>query len=65
MIFRFKMAAKVPILISRHFPKEFFNEIWLIIAYIYITEIKIGNLYSCEILGAKQFFPDPQNANLC
>ena len=35
------------------FPKEFFNEMWLIVGdykYFYITEIKIGNLYSCGIL---------------
>ena len=43
------------------FPKEFFNEFWLIvrqhrILYIYIGEIKIGNYHSPVILGAKQFF---------
>ena len=55
IIYRFKMAAKLPIFISasfrfwqkfeNHFPKG--NEIWLKIGYyeyIYITEIKIGNL---------------------
>ena len=59
MIYRFKMAAKLPIFMSRHFisaniwkntfPKEFFDEIWLIIGdneYIYNTEMKIEKFYS-------------------
>ena len=46
------------------FPKEFFNEICLIIGdyeHIYDTEKKkkTGKTYSCAILGAKQFFADP------
>ena len=72
------MAAKLPIFIPRHFdfgknlkkkntfPKEIFDEIWLIIGdykYIYMTEINIGNFYSCEILGAKQFSPTPPPSN--
>ena len=52
MLYRFKMAAKLLIFISRHFdfgqnlknhfPKWFFNEIWLKVGeheYIYITEL--------------------------
>ena len=49
------------------FTKEFFNEIWLIIGdyeYIYNTNIKMEKFYSCETLGAKQFFANPP-ANLC
>ena len=62
MISRFKMAAILPIFASRHFDqkkkkkntfqKEFFSEIWLLIRdyeYIYITEIKMDNLYTCGI----------------
>ena len=68
MIYRFKVAAKLPIFILRHFgwkplsQKNFFNEIWLIIEdyeYIYNTEIKIEKFNSCAILGVKQFFADP------
>ena len=29
------------------------------------TEVKCSKLRSMAILGANQFFPDPQNANLC
>ena len=50
------------------FPKEFFNEIWLKLGeyeYINIAEIKFGWFYSGPILGENNFFPDPQNANLC
>ena len=36
------------------FPKELFNKIWLIIGE-YITEIKIGNIYSYGVLGEKLF----------
>ena len=44
------------------FPKEFFNEIWLKVGdyeYNNIAEIKFGHFYSCVILEAKHFFPDP------
>ena len=67
-----KMAAKLPIFALRHFnfsenlknhfSKGIFNEIWLIIGdykYIYITETKFGNFYSCGILGAKHFSRTP------
>ena len=74
MIYHFKMAAKLQIFTSRHFdfgenmknhfPKGIFQ--WnfvhnrrLSIHLHNITEIKIGNFYSCWILGAKQFFANP------
>ena len=72
IIYHFKMAAKLPISDSCHFdfgvslkttsPKDFFNEIWLIIGdyqCIYITKIKIRNFYSCWILGANPPPPPP------
>ena len=45
------------------FPRDFFNEIWLIIGdheFINIAEIKIWNFSSGGILGAKHFSPNPQ-----
>ena len=81
MLYRFKMAAKWPSFISRHFailakiwrknkfPKRIFNEFWLIgrqHEYIYIAETKIGNFNFWVILGAKHFFfRTAKNANLC
>ena len=66
--YRFKMAAKLPILVSRqnvknHFPRGiFFNEIWLIKGdheNINIAKIKIGNfLYRWDFRG-KTFSPHP------
>ena len=80
MIYRFKMAVKLQTFASRYFDssknleitfqKELFNEIILKLGdykhnkYIYITEIKLGNFYSCRSLGAKQLFPDPQNSKI-
>ena len=67
------MGAKLPIFISchfdfgenmkKHFPKGIFQ--WNLAhsrsdyKYIYITEIKIRNFYSCEFEGLKKVFPDP------
>ena len=73
MIYRFEMAAKLPIFTLRKFkttfPEKFSNEIWLMkenYEYIYIAEIKSRIFYSCGILGAKQIFPQPpQKAHLC
>ena len=69
----FKMAAKLPIFVSRHFDfgknlknnfskGTFFNEIWLIIGdyeYINIAEIRFGYFHFGGILRAKHFFPHP------
>ena len=44
---------------NKSFPKEFFNEFWLIgreHEYIYIAEMKIGNFNYRVILEAKYFF---------
>ena len=69
MLYRFKMAAKYPIFISRHsnfgqiwkttFPKEFSNEIWLKVGeheYIYITEITFFKNYFVLKWRPKQIF---------
>ena len=75
-LYRFKMNPKYPIF-NRFtpfrfgknfiFPKEVFNEIWLIredLQSIYIAKVKIWSFYSGGILEAKHF-PAPPNANVC
>ena len=52
------------------FPKEFFNDIWLNIAnceykIIYITGIKLWNLYTGAILEAIKPIVSTPHANLC
>ena len=70
MLYRFKMAATLPIFISRHFAfgqnlkkhfpkKKIFNEIWLKLGeheYIYITEITFFKNYSILKWRPKQYF---------
>ena len=71
------MAADWLIFVSHHFdfgvnlkpsfPKEFLNEIWLIIEdheYFNIAEMKIWHFYSGRIFGPN-IFPTPLPANLC
>ena len=64
--YRFKMAAKWLIFVSRHFDfgKNLKNH-WLKIGYLNTDALKIGNFYYDGILGAKYYFPHPQNSNLC
>ena len=54
--FQFRRKKKTPL------PKEFVNEIWLIIRdhdYINLAELQIGKFYSRGILG-ETFLPHPK-----